>query len=105
MSSNKTIPVAEFRRSYERLLRKINDYHACCSANEVTSWKEVTDRVLTEVSNITCSRAKPEDLEAMARAIAQVRDYLDRADARIEAYKRAVAPSTGRRANKVISGA
>jgi len=28
MSSNKTVPVAEYRRAYDRLHRKVNDYHA-----------------------------------------------------------------------------
>lgn len=89
MSSNKTVPVAEYRRAYDRLHRKVNDYHACCSANEVSHWKEMTQRVLTEVSNISCSRAKPDDVENMAKARARVEGYLAAADERIEAYKRA----------------
>ncbi|MEZ1440129.1 hypothetical protein QVM41_28130 [Pseudomonas shirazica] len=89
MSSNKTVPVAEYRRAYDRLHRKVNDYHACCSAGEVSHWKEMTQRVLTEVSNISCSRAKPDDLENMVKARARVEGYLAAADERIEAYKRA----------------
>lgn len=85
-TQQKAIPVAEFRRCSERLLRKIGDYHACCSAGEVESWKEVTQRVLAEVSNNTCSRAKAEDLEARASAIASVEKYLCAADERIAAY-------------------
>ncbi|MFN3050915.1 hypothetical protein ACNIZQ_31710, partial [Pseudomonas alloputida] len=69
MSSTKTVPVADYRRAFDRLFRKVNDYHACCSADEVTNWKEVAQRVLAEVSNISCSRAKPDDLENMAKAI------------------------------------
>ncbi len=88
MSSTKTVHVADYRRAFDRLFRKVNDYHACCSADEVTNWKEVAQRVLAEVSNISCSRAKPDDLENMAKAIGKIQGYLAAADARIEAYIR-----------------
>lgn len=41
-----TVPVAQFRNKYNHLYRKLNDYHACCSADEVRAWKHVTQNLL-----------------------------------------------------------
>lgn len=36
-SNQSTVKVGEFRQRYEHLYRKLSDYHACCSADEVRS--------------------------------------------------------------------
>lgn len=86
-NSTPSLKVADFRRKTDHLERKVNDYHACCSADEVQSWKESTLRVLEEVQSLTCSRATSSDLDWHAKAITKVKALLDSADTRIANYK------------------
>ncbi len=85
-SNQNTVKVGEFRQRYEHLYRKLSDYHACCSADEVRTWKRVTQALLDEVSSLKCGRASPEDLGAHRHAVAAVTERLAAADQRIEAY-------------------
>jgi hypothetical protein len=85
-SNKNTVKVGEFRQRYEHLYRKLSDYHACCSADEVRTWKRVTQDLLDEVSALKCGRASPEDLDSHRHAIAAVTERLAAADQRIEAY-------------------
>lgn len=85
-SNQSTVKVGEFRQRYEHLYRKLSDYHACCSADEVRNWKRVTQALLEEVSALTCTRASTEDLRAHKHAIDAVTERLAAADQRIEGY-------------------
>ncbi|MBX8557000.1 hypothetical protein K5D56_25465 [Pseudomonas cichorii] len=85
-STKNAVKVGEFRRRFEHLYRKLSDYHACCSADEVREWKRVTQELLEEVSALKCGRASAEDVEAHKHAIDTVTERLAAADKRIEAY-------------------
>lgn len=87
MNPNDQIPVAAYRRNVDRLLRKANDYHACCSASEVKDWKEVTQRVLDEILMQKCTRATACDRESHDSAVISVRKFLGAADQRIAGYE------------------
>ena len=108
-TTQKKLPVAEFRRECDRLLRKVGDFHACCSAKELDHWKVMSRRVIEEVEQMKCARATACDLELRAQAIASVRKYLDAADQRIEEYnaraaQKAEDPAQVRAALRVIQG-
>ncbi|SDJ10043.1 hypothetical protein [Pseudomonas abietaniphila] len=108
-TTQKKMPVAEFRRECDRLLRKVGDFHACCSADELAHWKIMSLRVIEEVEKMTCARATALDLETRAQAIVSVRKYLDAADQRIDEYnarsaKKAEAPPRIRSALRLIQG-
>lgn len=85
-TNENAVKVGEFRRRVEHLYRKLSDYHACCSADEVRDWKRVTQDLLEEVSALKCGRASIEDLEAHKHALEAVTERLAAADKRIEAY-------------------
>lgn len=84
-SNQNAVKVGEFRQRYEHLYRKLSDYHACCTAEEVRNWKRVTQALLEEVSVLKCGRASPDDLHAHKHAVAAVTERLAAADQRIEA--------------------
>ncbi|MGZ9738862.1 hypothetical protein [Pseudomonas azerbaijanorientalis] len=101
-----TVRVGEFRRRYENLYRKLSDYYACCSADEVRNWRRVTRILLDEASALKCGQASREDLDAHRQVIAAVTECLAKAGLRIEGYAmKAVAraalqePSIGLHAN------
>ncbi|AVX93350.1 hypothetical protein [Pseudomonas psychrophila] len=85
-TNKNAVKVGEFRRRVEHLYRKLSDYHACCSADEVRDWKRVAQDLLEEVSALQCGRASIEDLEAHKHAVEAVTERLAAADKRIEAY-------------------
>ncbi len=90
--NNNTVKVGVFRQRYEHLYRRVQNCHACCYADEVRTWKRVTQALLDEVSALKCGRASPEDLEAHRRAVAVITERLAAADQRIEAYEMKKAP-------------
>jgi len=109
ITTQKKMPVAQFRRGCDRLLRKVGDFHACCSAGELAHWKMMSLRVIEEVEQMMCARATTSDLETRAQAIVSVRKYLDAADQRINEYnarsaQKAEAPARVRAALRLIQG-
>lgn len=85
-SNPDTVKIGEFRQRYENLYRKLSDYYACCSADEVRSWRRVAQLLLDEVKALKCGRASPEDLEAHRHVVAAVTECLAAAGQRIEVY-------------------
>ncbi|WP_282366483.1 hypothetical protein [Pseudomonas sp. PS02290] len=107
--NNNAVKVGVFRRRVDHLYRKLSDYHACCSADEVRDWKRVTEDLLKEVSALKCSRASIEDLEAHKHALEAVTERLAAADKRIEAYElksavKAAAQTPGRPHLRLVLG-
>lgn len=82
------VPVSEFRDSIDHLYRLVNvDYHACVGVQELRYWAERTERVLSQVSELSCKRAKPDDianhtksLEAAHRRLEQVGSKINELD-------------------------
>lgn len=88
MTTTKSISVAEFRRGVDHLFRIINsDYHGCVGAGEMENWVRTATRFIAETEALTCSRAKPYDLEQQRTVIERAKQRLVDAASRIERYK------------------
>jgi hypothetical protein len=81
-----TVKVGEFRQRYKNLCDKLSDYYSCCCADDLRSWKRVTQILLDEVSALECGRASHKDLDLQRHVVAAVTECLAAAGQRIELY-------------------
>lgn len=82
------VSVAIYRRRTEHLLRLVHsDYHACVGSDELESWHGVTQRIMKVLVETECKRAKLDDRELRDTALDRAREYLAKAEARIQAAK------------------
>ena len=78
------VRVREFRDCCDHLFRLVNaDYHSCVGQRELGFWVERVERVIEDVEQMTCKRAKEGDLEqyrgcleAAKKQLLQARDRL-----------------------------
>jgi hypothetical protein len=85
-SNPNTVKVGEFRQRFKNLYDKLIDYYYCCCADDLRSWKRVTQILLDEVSALECDRASPKDLDLQRYVVAAVTECLAAAGQRIEVY-------------------
>ncbi|RON33983.1 hypothetical protein [Pseudomonas brassicacearum] len=85
-SNPNTVKVSEFRQRYKNLYDKLSDYYSCCCANDLRSWRRVTQILLDEVLALECGYASPKDLGLQRHVVAAVTGCLAAAGQRIEVY-------------------
>ena len=81
---SRLVPVADFRRGYDRLWRAANvDYCACVGLDERKNWLLIAERILPEVEAMVSKRVNCYDLEQQRACVACVRERINEVRAQI----------------------
>lgn len=78
------VTVATYRESIDHLFRTVNtDYNACVGDAELRDWQDRARRALSEIKDLECKRASPDDRNQQQKAIQAAQERLTQSDARL----------------------